>query len=307
MSKPKHVGLLSMCERVKPTDMEKIAELTAAAKGRRTAAAFAEACGVDAATISRILNVRLKKNLSDDVVAAIAVNAADSSGVFFRELLDAHGLAIPSAAGKTEAEQEQLYTDYLDQVRSSVDMARQTKADPPAYRKTRRELLAERVQDTVVNYLVRAGYQVALAPDNELMETLDIPVFADFIIETNALEKEGLSRWGFIVSESVGRNFQNLLENVFGCAYLNRPAKDGMRVTIVTTDEVNFYSMREETLANLTIPDSISILLIHPRISRIEAEFVIKRETESAHVFPGGKTGEEVYDLLHPDPGEFDY
>ena len=104
MSKQRQVGLLSMCERVAPTNMEKMAKLTALAKGNRTAAAFADACDVDAATISRILNAKLKKNLSDDVVAAIAANSVDQSAVFFQRLLDAHGQLlrrdVPSPRGR---------------------------------------------------------------------------------------------------------------------------------------------------------------------------------------------------------------
>ena len=134
MSKQRQVGLLSMCERVAPTNMEKMAKLTALAKGNRTAAAFADACDVDAATISRIL-----------------------------KLLDAHGLVIPAAIGKPAQRQEELYSNFLSQVRSSFDMSREIKMGPIYIKVTRKEAIINRIQDTVLNYLVRAGYRVELS------------------------------------------------------------------------------------------------------------------------------------------------
>ena len=294
MSKQKQVGLLSMCDRVAPTDMEKMAKLTALAKGNRTAAAFADACGVDAATISRILNAKLKKNLSDDVVAAIAANSVDQSAIFFQKLLDAHGLVIPAAVGKPAQRQEELYSNFLSQVRSSFDMSREIKVGPVYIKVTRKEAIINRIQDSVLTYLVRAGYRVALAKDTDIMQSFLFPIIADFVIETDALEAEHLSKWAFVVIEDLGTNFLDYLERIiFGMAYMSRPAQEGLRVTLVTTDWKTFYQSRQ-ALRPFVAYDSISILLANPRTNTIEAEYVMARETETVCIFPEGKTDTEI-------------
>ena len=294
MSKQRQVGLLSMCERVAPTNMEKMAKLTALAKGNRTAAAFADACDVDAATISRILNAKLKKNLSDDVVAAIAANSVDQSAIFFQKLLDAHGLVIPAAIGKPAQRQEELYSNFLSQVRSSFDMSREIKMGPIYIKVTRKEAIINRIQDTVLNYLVRAGYRVELSKNVERTQRLLSPATADIIIETNALESEPVAQWAFVVIEDLGLNFLSYLSRfVFGTAYMNKPLQKGLRITLVTTDWKTFYYARKR-LQSIVIYDSISILLVHPRINKIEAEYVLERETEPITIFAEGKTDAEI-------------
>jgi len=294
MSKQKQVGLLSMCDRVAPTDMEKMAKLTGRAKGDRTAAAFADMCGVDAATISRVLNAKLKKNLSDDVVAAIAANSVDQSGIFFKDLLNAHGLVIPAAVGKPAQRQEELYSNFLSQVRSAFDMSREIKMGPVYIKVSRKEAIINRIQDSVLNYLVRAGYRVELAKDIEPTQRLLSPATADFIIATNALESEKVSQWAFVVVEDLGGNFLSYLSRfVFGTAYMNKPLQKGLRITLVTTDRKTFYYARKR-LESIVVYDSISILLVYPRTNTIEAEYVLARENETVCIFPEGKSDAEI-------------
>ena len=289
MSKPKHVGLLSMCDRVAPTNMGKIATLTVQARGDRTNAAFAEACGVNPATISRIINAKFRKNLSDDVIAAIAVNAVTSTGSFFKQLLDAHGLVIPAAEGKSPAEQDQLYTEYLNQVRASLDMSRKTKTDQTVAPGARKEAIQVRVRETIQNYLINQGFRVARDPNTEAMETMEFPWNASFVLDTNALEAEGLSKWAFVVTESAGWQLQQLFYQIAGYAYFDRPAAKGYRITVVTTDENTFYLARRDLAACEAAHDSISLMLVDTRYNMLMAEYILPRETETVQVTPKGK------------------
>ena len=292
MSKPKHVGLLDMCKRIAPTNMERIAELTAKAKGNRTTAAFAEVCGVNAATMSRILNAKFKKNLSDDVIAAIAVNAAYSNGKTFKELLDAHGLVIPAAEGVDNA--DQLYTDYLNQVRSAVEMSRKTKVDQTETPAARREALIIRVQETIQNYLIEQGYYVGREKNLEVMDAVEFPWEADFVLKTDALEAEGLSKWAFYICEKVGLQFSLELERIAGMAYFSKPAQDGYRITMVTTDWITFYESRRTLMGLGNVYDSFSILLVNDRYHFVEAEYVMERDVPLAQVMPKGKEDSDI-------------
>ena len=294
MSKPKHVGLLSMCIRVAPTDMKRIAKLTEKAKGNRTNAAFAEICGVNAATISRIINAKFKKNLSDDVIAAIVVNAADSNAALFREFLDAHGLVIPSAEGKSESDQEQLYAEYLSQVRSALDMSRKTKTDQTVTPAARREAIRTRVREIIQNYLINEGYSVARIKDTDVMQSYDFPWSADFVLKTNALEEEGLDKWAFSICEQSGWQFTREIERLAGMAYFDKPATNGFRITLVTTDWITFYETRKDLRSMGPAYDSWSTLLVNTRKGIVEAEYVLEREVETANVMPTGKEDSEI-------------
>ena len=294
MSKPKHVGILSMCTRVAPTNMQKIAELTEKARGNRTTAAFAEACGIHPATMSRILNARFKKNLSDDVIAAIAVNSVNCTTAAFRELLDAHGLVIPAAEGKSAAEQDRLYTEYLNQVRSSLEMSHKTKGDNFEQSGARKEAIRTRVQEIIQNYLIREGYRVARG-DREIESGTELySWYADFVLETNALESEGIDKWAFVISEVVGPRFMQEISHFAGLAYFGRPAQKGYRITLITMDWITFYEVRSELRLLGPIYDSISVLLVNTRYGRVEAEYVIDRECETAKVMPAGKDDSEI-------------
>lgn len=292
VSKPKHVGLLNMCKRIGPTNMVKIAELTERAKGSRTTAAFAEVCGVNAGTMSRILNAKFRKNLSDDVIAAIAVNAANCNGRTFRELLEAHGLVIPAAEGLEDA--DQLYTDYLNQVRSAVEMSHRTKTNQTETTSERREALRTRIREIVQNDLIAKGYSVGKEKDREVMETAEFPWTADFVLKTDALEPEGLSRWAFAICEDVGHRFSWELQRLAGIAYFSRPAVNGVRITLITTDEATFYLSRRELKDLGPAYDSLSILLVNKRNRFVEAEYVLERDIETAQVMPMGKKDSEI-------------
>lgn len=294
MARAKHVGLLSMCDRVGRTDLERLADLTARAKGNRSSAAFADECGLNPATISRIINAKFKKNLSDDVVAAIAVNAENADGTLFKEFLDAQGLVIPAAVNATPEQSVKLYTEYLNQVRLSWEMSRKTKVSPTVNPTTRKENQAVRVQETVQNALIRAGYSVGRVKTEEMLQNGETSFFADFILKTDALASEGLDKWAFVINEAVGSQFLFSISNIAAQAYFARPAQDGFRITVITTDWKTFYQARASLMRYREAYDSISVMLVNIRYGIVEAEYVLKRTVETAHVFPEGKSPDEV-------------
>ena len=136
MAKQKCVNLLSYCERIKDADMNELGRLTEQAKGDRTGAAFSKVCGLDPGTISRIINVRYTKRVSDDVVACIAVHAANKSPEFLREIIHAQGLLYPPADDLPEDKQIIKYAEYLEELDRIVQFhlrsKRQKKEDTDA-------------------------------------------------------------------------------------------------------------------------------------------------------------------------------
>ena len=294
MAKQKSMGLLGICKRVGDADMAKLGELTKRAKGSRTAAAFSAECGLDPGTISRIINVKYTKRVSDDVVAAIAVNAAGVDWRMFKEFLDAQGLVIPSAEGASATEVKRLYSECLEQLRVSLAMAQQAKAEPVSATAKRKENLRIRLQEAIQNRLINEGYRVARAKDTIVMTHGDLPFYADFVLETDALEGEGIDRWGFIIDEAAGTAFCRSIDHIASCAYFDHPADHGVRITVITTDWRTFYASRKTLMDYGSAQDSLSILLINDRYGLVEAEYVLPREFETLKPFGEGKSDDEI-------------
>lgn len=79
--------------KVSTPDQEKLAELTLAAIGARTKQQFAILCGVQPSTISRLINKSNKGASTEELIYAIARNAAPDSGVTLDALMEANGMA----------------------------------------------------------------------------------------------------------------------------------------------------------------------------------------------------------------------
>lgn len=96
MVRLKKADLFSGYVRTREPDSARLAELVNLAKGERSARQFADDCGLNNATISRILNQTAGGPPTDAVIARIALNVEEGSGVTVEQLLE--------AAGKTAAE-----------------------------------------------------------------------------------------------------------------------------------------------------------------------------------------------------------
>lgn len=78
---------------------ELFAELLNAARGGRTMKDFAEACGVNPSTLTRIMQKANKGASSTELLEAIAEHAAPNSGVTLEELAQANGYTLESDEG----------------------------------------------------------------------------------------------------------------------------------------------------------------------------------------------------------------
>lgn len=85
--------------RIKSPDKEALADLVVKAKGpNRSMRQFAEELGVNASTLSRIINKKTASSNSDDLIADIADHADPDSNVTFERLMEAHGMALKDKA-----------------------------------------------------------------------------------------------------------------------------------------------------------------------------------------------------------------
>ena len=139
------------------------------------------------------------------------------------------------------------------------------------------------------------------------MDGMEFPWSADFVLETNALESEGLVKWAFAISEDAGNQFVREVGSIAGIAYFGRPAQNGYRISLITSDWQTFYAARQDLCGYAPAYDSISILLVNTRYNLVEAEYVMERvryvqgpdgieaqRIETAKVMPAGKGDGEI-------------
>ena len=107
---------------------------------------------------------------------------------------------------------------------------------------------------------------------------MEFPCYADFVLETNALEAEGLSKWAFFITETSGGQLLQLFTHLAGIAYFGKPAQNGYRITVVTTDMKTFYSQRGFLAGYAPAYDSISLMLVDTRYNMLIAEYILPKE-----------------------------
>lgn len=89
--------------RIKSPDKEALADLVLKAKGKdRSLRQFADDLGVNASTLSRIVNMKTASSNSDALIADIADHADPNSNVTFERLMEAHGMILKDKVSGSE-------------------------------------------------------------------------------------------------------------------------------------------------------------------------------------------------------------
>ena len=103
MGRKKITNLFPDYIRTGKADLEVLSQLVLSAKGKRSMNDFANECGVNTSTISRIINMKNTTACSDEVLVAISKAADPNSGVTLEKLLAANGMVKLVPAGTEEA------------------------------------------------------------------------------------------------------------------------------------------------------------------------------------------------------------
>lgn len=100
-------NLATQYSRIKPPDKDLLAEYVVRAKGpERSMRQFAEEIGVNASTLSRIVNKKTAGANSDSLIADIAAHADKNCGITFEMLMHAHGMENTTGRGGVYTEPE---------------------------------------------------------------------------------------------------------------------------------------------------------------------------------------------------------
>lgn len=298
MAKAKKENLFEGYIRVRDTDKDQLSKLVMKGKGvGRTLNEYADVCGVNVSTLSRIVNKKNSGPSADRLIAKLALHADSSSGVTIEQLLEAHGLA--PVEGQSTSPREVLMRVAKEDYQPTEVKALESEM----LLDKSREALLER--EAVQNSLLNMGYGISLDKNQTAIRGVEFDCYASFVLLTDALKEEGLDRWAFIRARELGNQAAYGVNNYFGMMFINNPVKDRTRVSLVTEDKPTYFMMRD-MFFSAKIPASFSFILIDTGEKKVVHEFVIGRNDGIDPVCLFDKGGPTDYQELFGFPEEED-
>lgn len=249
---------LNQYMRVKAPNKEALAELVIKAKGpNRSMRQFADDLGVNASTLSRIVNKKTARSNADTLIADIADHADEESGVTFEMLMEAHGMMRrENMAGGIKTFRESAIGTILKELtqRNYIVSSISGPTNPPAL-------------DSILGHC-----------------------YTDLEIHTSALGKED-SVWMFNFFPTRGGenptrvNVERIRQWMLmfaGMLSFNEGKVD--RFSGVVADEETYHELLKY-FEGYTSSQGMSMILIDMENNRIVDEFVFKEEPKSEPVF----------------------
>lgn len=277
-------NLATQYSRIKPPDKDLLAEYVVRAKGpERSMRQFAEEIGVNASTLSRIVNKKTAGANSNNLIADIAAYADKHSGITFEMLMQAHGMDLSRNIRNRWAHGMDIEDVY---------------------------------DDLIIKALLNRGYSVARV-EPERHRTISGAFCFDLELRTDAIPR-GDGIWGFdfcmIQPSSIEAPREHIgqMKAITVMRHLSRLA--GLfagfnykydRVSIVLTDSDAFYGVQKR-LEDCYLKYEVTIILIDLETGDVTDEFMIPwiDETKCEPVFiplPEPEDKEEDEDDLWED------
>ena len=228
-----------MAIRTGEPDKEQTADLVMRAMGSRSRRKFADELGVNVSSISRILNGQVNE-ISPPLLAKIGFHADSDSDVTLDKLMDAQGLCDPQ-------DRQQLASRYEEDCRRIM-----------------------------VDELLKQGYSVRYESETR-EEAHRSRMMSDFALRTNALGEEEM-QW---LVECKMMSQYSMFPTGFGrsqiwmdsaMAYYYRGGRAG-RISLVV-DHIAVFEQMKARMAELSIPNEVSVILISTRAGKILEEYV---------------------------------
>ena len=233
-----YVERLREFKRAREPDKDRLSDLIIKAKGpKRSMRKFAEELGVDASTLSRLINQKTTGAINDKLLAAIAAHADPDSGVTIEALIEANGMVPKDARYQSE------------------------------------EAFEKACRDIIIAELEKRGNKVESA-ESERLKGAGFMMEYDFALQTDAL-KNGNGKWYFECKRPIpvgaGRLMQwlTMTMSLFYCG-----AVDAERGSIVV-DRREVFKMLCERCKDVSIPDELSIILVDIQNQCVVDEFML--------------------------------
>ena len=227
---------VQLARRTGEVNVDETVELITRAKGTRSIRKFAEDLGVNASSLSRILNGNVTE-LRAAMLAKIAFYADKQSGVTIENLMKAQGLSDPQdlmiTAAKYESECRRIFMDEL----------------------------------------IQRGFTVTGYKAENRDTGFDFEVTTDALKNGSgkwALEVKFLNRHNPVLPSGIGRS-RISIEHAMANFYLGK--NDYQRISLVVDHPMAFKQIKAY-LSTLNIPNEISVILVNIDKRTIEDEYV---------------------------------
>lgn len=242
-------------------DKDKFAELLLAAKGSRTMKDFADLCGANPSTFTRIIQKTNKGASSTELIEAIARHAAPKSKVTIEALADANGYSIREDIGlkvdellRGPANAERLVRDVVTQA------------------------LIDRGQEVRMGHIrYNFGKRMQLRPDALIMTSAFGKENEIWFIDSLLFNTEKFAGGGL-----AGYARHRAFDRLSRFAFISMSSNDVFqptRFSLAVFDKEVFDAIVEE-FGETNVPTDISILLIDAMNSTIADEYMLPHMTK---------------------------
>ena len=276
---------------VRIPDKMKIASLINEAKGSRTMAQLAEACNVSASMLSRVVNGKITKPMSVEVIRSIAENAEDKSPAFFEKLARANGLMPKAQYEEREAQGASIHRSRMEERREQ-----ETKA-----------------QNIIMTELLKRGVPVKLMnwKDAELHSTCGQSLPFDFAIETDL--GEGPLVWSFLIipftlgdvlgesNAPVGYYLRRAMQNMSGWFLTDAwepELLEGRLHTFLFVDGSVYMSFEDTVIIGAKVNTDMSFVTLGMEEERVNFEIYLQRRDGKEHELVFTRTAMQEEDEL---------
>lgn len=249
----------------------RFAALLDQARGTRTMKRFAEECGVNPSTFSRIYNQANKGASSEELIRLIAEHAAPESGVTLDMLMEANGFIPEGSLFAARQLQEMLEDETKKALLSSLEETVEAEliANPERYRIGKSMSI---MPDIVVNGVTLNG--------EKGQWLIDVMTSTSGLAASSSAYDD--RRFNFNLARRVQERIGRYLS-----AYCMVPDDVKInRISLAIYDE-QIYELILDHYGNMKTNDSISFILVDLDKQRVEEEYVLEDRN--------GKKGESLF------------
>lgn len=261
---------------VRIPDKMLIASIITEARGSRSMAQLAEACGVSASTLSRAVNGKMTKPMTVELIKSIAENAETKDPRIFERLARANGLMPKEQYEERDRRGSTQHLSYMEQRRN----------------------LETKAQNIIMTELLKRGIPVRLVDwrKAELHSTCGQSLPFDFAIETNL--GDGPFLWTFmtipytlseVLGESkapVGYYLRRAMQNMSGWFIQDAwepELLNGRLHTFLFVDGSVYLSFEDTVVVAASVNNDFSFVTLDMEKEKVNFEIYLSRKDGFKH------------------------
>lgn len=258
MGRKRNVSKFPNYVKLKNYDAEEMSRLVTLAKGNRSINDFARECGINASTISRIVNMKNKEACSDEVIEAIAEHAENKMEVTIPNLM--------SANGRIEMFSDEYKQSTCQRLLKYAELLTNTAGLKNDY-------------TIICDALKKQGFEASVTTKHRTTWPIIGDYIFDFEIKTDAFKEKQIDRWMFDASSSTYDKWMDpvkKMEQIFSMAYLDSPIEKKIKISVIVYYK-EFFERVKEVFSGIKVKDCLSFVYIDRENGQLVDEYNISQ------------------------------